>query len=201
NWPTDAHGAPRVEHFEVVNNPENEADGTRHVAFSGELWIEQDDFMADPPPKYFRLAPGREVRLRGAYLVTCTGFETDADGAVTTVLATYDPATRGGSAPDGRKVKSTMHWVSTAHAVPATVALYERLFRAEVPGAETGDPLGDDDPPAPEVLAGCQVEPAHADTAPGAVVQVERLGYFAHDARESLLFHRTVGLRDEWANS
>src|SRR5690606_29540670 len=197
NWPTDAHGAPRVEHFEVVNNPENEADGTRHVAFSGELWIEQDDFMADPPPKYFRLAPGREVRLRGAYFVTCTGYETDADGNVTTVLATYDPDTRGGSAPDGRKVKSTMHWVSAAHAVPATVALYERLFSAEAPGSETGDPLDDVDPDSLELLTGCYAEAALAETAPGDVVQFERIGYFAHDLREPMLFHRTVGLRDE----
>ncbi len=118
NWPTDDDGNPVVEHFEVTNNPENEADGTRSGARSrGELFIEQDDFRADPPPKYFRLTPGREVRLRGAYLVTCTGFETDDDGNVTTVLATYDPETKGGSAPDGRKVKSTMHWVSAAHAV------------------------------------------------------------------------------------
>ncbi|MEY2957645.1 MAG: hypothetical protein RLZZ01_213 [Actinomycetota bacterium] len=200
NWPTDASGEPVVEHFEIANNPENDADGSRQVAFSGDLWIEQDDFMADPPPKYFRLTPGREVRLRGAYLVTCTGFETDADGSVTTVLAEYDPATRGGSAPDGRKVKSTMHWVSAAHSVEADVALYERLFTAEVPGAETGDPLDDVDPMSREVLSGCRVEAALADTAPGDVVQFERIGYFAHDPRTSLLFHRTVGLRDEWAN-
>ncbi|MFP5488401.1 MAG: glutamine--tRNA ligase, partial [Acidimicrobiia bacterium] len=200
NWPTDAAGEPVVEHFEIVNNPEDDADGTRSVAFTGELWIEQDDFMADPPPKYFRLTPGREVRLRGAYLVTCTGFETDEDGNVTTVLAEYDPDTQGGSAPDGRKVKSTMHWVSAAHAVPATVALYERLFRTEVPGAETGDPLDDVDPDSRELLTGCQVEAALADTAPGEVVQFERIGYFAHDPLEPMLFHRTVGLRDEWAN-
>jgi glutaminyl-tRNA synthetase len=200
NWPTDASGAPVVEHFDVVNNPEDTADGTRRVAISGELWIEQDDFMADPPPKYFRLAPGREVRLRGAYLVTCTGFETDDAGNVTTVLATYDPDTRGGSAPDGRKVKSTMHWVSAAHAVPATVALYERLFSAEVPGSATGDPLDDVDPASREILTDCQVEAALADTAPGEVVQFERIGYFAHDPRQPMLFHRTVGLRDEWAN-
>ena len=133
-------------------------------------------------------------------LVTCTGFETDDDGNVTTVLATYDPETKGGSAPDGRKVKSTMHWVSAAHAVPATVALYERLFTAEVPGEATGDPLDDVDPASRELLTGCQVEAALADTGPGEVVQFERIGYFAHDPREPMLFHRTVGLRDEWAN-
>ncbi|MEJ7799628.1 MAG: glutamine--tRNA ligase/YqeY domain fusion protein [Ilumatobacter sp.] len=199
NWPVDDAGQPVVDHFEVTNNPESEADGTRTVAFSGELFIEQDDFRADPPPKYYRLTPGREVRLRGAYLVTCTGFETDDDGDVTTVLASYDPDTKGGSAPDGRKVKSTMHWVSAAHAVPATVALYERLF-TEIPGATTGDPLDDVDPNSREVLTGCQVEAALADTAGGEVVQFERIGYFAHDPHESMLFHRTVGLRDEWAN-
>jgi glutaminyl-tRNA synthetase len=200
NWPTDADGDPVVEHFEIANNPENDADGTRHVAFTGRLFIEQDDFMAEPPPKYYRLTPGREVRLRGAYFVTCTGFETDDDGTVTRVLATYDPATRGGSAPDGRKVKSTMHWVSADHAVPATVALYERLFSAEVPGEATGDPMDDIDPASLQLLTDCRLEAALADTEPGQVVQFERIGYFAHDPREPMLFHRTVGLRDEWAN-
>ncbi len=200
NWPTDDDGNAVVEHFQVANNPENEADGTREVAFGGELWIERDDFMVDPPKKFFRLAPGREVRLRGAYFVTASGYETDDEGNVTVVHATYDPETKGGSAPDGRKVKSTMHWVSAAHAVPATVALYERLFAAEVPGEATGDPLDDVDTDSRELLTDCRVEAALADTAPGEVVQFERLGYFAHDPREPMLFHRTVGLRDEWAN-
>ncbi len=200
NWPTDTAGNPVVEHFDVANNPENDADGSRRVAFGGELFIEQDDFRADPPPKYFRLTPGREVRLRGAYLVTCTGYETDDDGNVTTVLATFDPETKGGSTPDGRKVKSTMHWVSAADAVPATVALYERLFSAEVPGDATGDALDDVDPNSRTVLTDCRVEAALADTEPGEVVQFERIGYFAHDLHEAMLFHRTVGLRDEWAN-
>jgi glutaminyl-tRNA synthetase len=200
NWPTGADGQALVDHFDVSNNPENEADGTRQVAFTGELWIERDDFEADPPPKFFRLSPGREVRLRGAYLITCTGYETDDGGNVTTVLATYDPDTRGGSAHDGRKVKSTMHWVSAAHAVDATVVLYERLFSAEVPGESTGDPLDDVNLESRVALSGCRLERALADTAPGEVVQFERLGYFAHDARTSMLFHRTVGLRDEWAN-
>lgn len=200
NWPVDADGAPVVEHTELANNPEDDADGTRLVPFSGELWIEQDDFRAEPPPKYYRLTPGREVRLRGAYFVTCTGFETDADGTVVRVDVTYDPETAGGNAPDGRKVKSTMHWVSTAHALDADVALYERLFVAEVPGEATGDPLDDVDPDSREVLTGCKVEPALGDTAPGEVVQFERLGYFAHDPDRPMLFHRTVGLRDEWAN-
>lgn len=193
NWP-----AGQVEYFEVANNPENPADGTRQVAFSGELYIEADDFAQDPPPKFFRLAPGREVRLRGAYFVTATDVVTDADGNVVEVLATYDPQTRGGDSPDGRKVKSTMHWVSRPHAVEATVALYDRLFTAPVPGEVTGEPLDDLNPDSRELLHGCQVEAALADAAPGQVVQFERLGYFAADA-ELMHFHRTVGLRDEWA--
>ncbi|MFT3968960.1 MAG: glutamine--tRNA ligase/YqeY domain fusion protein [Micropruina sp.] len=194
NWPEG-----QVEHFEVANNPENPADGVRTVAFSGELWIEADDFAEVPPPKFFRLSPGREVRLRGAYLITATDVVRDADGNVVQVNATYDPASRGGNAPDGRKVKSTMHWVSADHAVPATVALYDRLFTASVPGERTGEPLDDLNPASRELLADCKLEAALADTAPGEVVQFERLGYFAHDAGQPLLFHRTVGLRDEWA--
>lgn len=200
DWPTTDDGSPVVEQFEIQNNPENEADGTRSVAFSGELFIEHDDFMLDPPPKFFRLAPGREVRLRGAYLVTCTHADVDTEGNVTTLYVTHDPASRGGSAPDGRKVKSTMHWVSAAHGVPATVALYERLFTAEVPGALTDDPLDDLNRDSRELITDAIVEPALADTEPGEVVQFERLGYFAHDSREQMLFHRTVGLKDEWAN-
>ena len=194
NWPEG-----EVNEVEVVNNPENPDDGTRLVPFTGELFIEHDDFRADPPPKYFRLTPGREVRLRGAYFVTCTGFDVDDAGTPTTVYATYDPATRGGNAPDGRKVKSTMHWVSAEHAVSGSAALYERLFSAEVPGTETGDPMDDLDPNSVTTLDNCMFEPSMADLAPGEVVQFERLGYFAHDPRTQLLFHRTVGLRDEWA--
>ena len=200
NWPTDDDGNPMIEYFDLVNNPEDEADGVRSVAFSGELWIEDDDFMVDPPKKFFRLSPGREVRLRGAYFVTATGYETDDHGNVTRVLATYDPETRGGSAPDGRKVKSTMHWVSADHAEIARIALYERLFTTEVPGDTTGDPFDDLAPDSREVIADCRVEAALADTAAGEVVQFERIGYFAHDLRTPMLFHRTVGLRDEWAN-
>jgi glutaminyl-tRNA synthetase len=200
DWPTDADGKPVIEHFEVANNPENEADGSRSVAFGGELFIERDDFMLEPPPKFFRLAPGREVRLRGAFLVTCTHADTDADGNVTTVYVTHDPASRGGNAPDGRKVKSTMHWVSAAHGVPARVAWYERLFLAEVPGEATGEAFDDLNRDSRELLTDCVVEAALGDTALGEVVQFERLGYFAHDPREPMLFHRTVGLKDEWAN-
>jgi len=200
NWPNDDNGDPVVEEMELVNNPENDSDGTRRVPFSGELWIEQDDFRADPPPKYFRLSPGREVRLRGAYFVTCTGFEVDDSGDVVEVHVTFDPDTRGGNAPDGRKVKSTMHWVSAAHAVPITVGLYDRLFSAAVPGEATGDPLDDLNPESRELLTECKAEPDLALTQPGEVVQFERLGYFAHDADRPMMFHRTVGLRDEWAN-
>jgi glutaminyl-tRNA synthetase len=200
NWPVDDDGAPVVEFVELNNNPENSDDGTRMVPFSGVLYIEQEDFMADPLPKYFRLSPGREVRLRGAYFVTATGFDIDADGNVVEVQVTYDPDTRGGNAPDGRKVKSTMHWVSAAHAVDATVALYDRLFTAEVPGEATGDPLDDVNPLSQELLVGVKTELALADVEPGQVVQFERLGYFAADPDRPMLFHRTVGLRDEWAN-
>ncbi|MFT4108716.1 glutamine--tRNA ligase/YqeY domain fusion protein [Propionicimonas sp.] len=198
NWPADASGTPLVEHFEVTNNPENPGDGTRQVAFSGELWIEADDFAEVPPPKFFRLSPGREVRLRGAYLVTATGVEKDADGTVLAVHARYDPATRGGDAPDGRKVKSTMHWVSAGHATDITAALYDRLFTAPVPGEATGEALDDLNPHSRELVAG-KAEAALAEAAPGQVVQFERLGYFAQDPSTPLLFHRTVGLRDEWA--
>ena len=194
NWPEG-----QVEHFEVANNPENPADGVRSVAFTGELWIERDDFAEVPPPKFFRLSPGREVRLRGAYLITATDVVKDADGTVVRVNATYDPASRGGNAPDGRKVKSTMHWVSAAHAVPGTVALYDRLFSAAVPGERTGEPLDDLNPNSRELLTDCRLEASLAEVAPGEVVQFERLGYFARDPEQPLLFHRTVGLRDEWA--
>jgi glutaminyl-tRNA synthetase len=200
NWPTDDAGAPVVEFVELVNNPGNADDGTRTAPFSGRFWIEQDDFKADPPPKYYRLTPGREVRLRGAFFVTCVGFDADADGTVERVHVTYDPETRGGNAPDGRKVKSTMHWVSADHAVDVQVALYDRLFSAEVPGEATGDVFDDLNPDSREMIDRCKAEPALADTPPGSVVQFERLGYFAHDPDAPLLFHRTVGLRDEWAN-
>jgi glutaminyl-tRNA synthetase len=194
NWPQG-----HVEMVELVNNPENPADGSRTVAFTGEVWIEDDDFKAEPPPKYFRLTPGSEVRLRGAFYVRCTGFTTDEDGNVTEVLCTYDPETRGGSAPDGRKVKATIHWVSTAHSVDIQAAQYERLFASETPGEATGEPMDDLNRDSKRVLAG-KAEAALADVAAGQVVQFERLGYYAHDSVTHGLFHRTVGLKDEWAN-
>ena len=194
NWP-----AGQVEYFEVMNNPENPDDGLRRVAFSGELYIEQDDFAVSPPPKFYRLSIGREVRLRGAYFVTATEVVTDDDGQVVEVLATYDPQTKGGDAPDGRKVKSTMHWVSRPHAVAASVALYDRLFVTALPGETTGEPLDDLNPNSRELLQGCWLEAALSGARPGEAVQFERLGYFAADPDEPMHFHRTVGLRDEWA--
>ena len=199
NWPTDADGNPVVEWFEVTNNPERPEDGLRKVPFTGELVIEADDFAEVPPPKFFRLSPGKEVRLRGAYLVTATDVVKDDEGNIVQVNATYDPETRGGDAPDGRKVKSTMHWVSAPHAVPVQAALYERLFTAEVPGERTGEALDDLNPRSRELLTDCLGEASIADVAPGRVVQFERLGYFAKDPDQDGLFHRTVGLRDEWA--
>ncbi len=193
NWPEG-----QVEHVELVENPEDPAAGVRSVPFTGDLWIEQDDFKLDPPPKYFRLAPGREVRLRGGYFVTATDVVTDADGTVTEVRCTYDPQTRGGSAPDGRKVKATMHWVSAAHALDVTVHLYERLFADAHPGSDGTEPTVN--PASRRTIVGGKAEPVLADTKPGEVVQFERLGYFAADLDTPRTFHRTVGLRDEWAN-
>ncbi|MCL2803105.1 MAG: glutamine--tRNA ligase/YqeY domain fusion protein [Micrococcales bacterium] len=199
NWPKGPDGRGLVEHFEIPNNPENPADAARQVAFSGQLYIEAEDFAEDPPPKFFRLAPGREVRLRGAYFVTATSAVKDAAGNVVEVHATYDPATRGGSAPDGRRVKSTMHWVSVGHAVPVEARCYDHLFAAQVPGDKTGDVLDDFNPDSVEILTSCQAEAALDQVEPGQVVQFERLGYFAADPDSPRLFHRTVGLRDEWA--
>jgi len=194
NWP-----AGQVDYFDVMNNPEHADDGTRKVAFTGELYIEAEDFAEVPPPKFYRLSIGREVRLRGAYFVTATDVVTDDQGNVVEVLATYDPASQGGNSPDGRKVKSTIHWVSRPHAVEASVALYDRLFTTANPGEATGEPLDDLNPASRVLLNGCQVEAALTETAPGEVVQFERLGYFAADPDRPMHFHRTVGLRDEWA--
>ncbi|MEM9713336.1 MAG: glutamine--tRNA ligase/YqeY domain fusion protein [Actinomycetota bacterium] len=188
-----------VEWREAVNNPEDDADGVRQIPFSGRLWIDRDDFLLDPPKKFYRLGPGREVRLRAAYFLRCDDVVTDDAGEVVQLRCTYDPETSGGHAPDGRKVKATIHWVSADHAVDATVALYDRLFTDPHPGADGSDPLAALNPASRELVTGAKVEPILADTPPGEVVQFERLGYFAHDLDVPMLFHRTVGLRDEWA--
>ncbi|MDH5521992.1 MAG: glutamate--tRNA ligase family protein, partial [Acidimicrobiia bacterium] len=195
NWPEG-----KVVELEAINNPEDPAAGTRMVPFSGELWIEQDDFELDPPPKYYRLSIGREVRLRAGFYITATGVETGPDGTVTTVYCTYDPESEGGSTPDGRKVKATIHWVSAAHATGATVNLYDRLFTDPYPGEGGADPLDTLNPNSRETLTEAKLEPALADVELGQVVQFERLGYFAVDPDVTSVYHRTVGLRDEWAN-
>ena len=189
------------EELEAVNNPEDSAAGTRKVPFSRELYVERDDFMEDPPKKFFRLAPGREVRLRYAYFVTCREAVKDSSGEVVELRCTYDPATRGGDAPDGRKVKATLHWVSAAHAVSAEVRLYDRLFAAPEPGKD-GDMIADLNPGSLEVLTDSRLEPALADAAPEEPLQFERQGYFCLDPDSTPgrpVFNRTVGLRDVWA--
>lgn len=195
NWPEG-----ETVTVEATNNPEDPSAGTRPVTFSGRLWIEEDDFRLEPPPKYYRLTPGREVRLRAGFYVTATDAVTDADGNVIEVHATYDPESEGGSTPDGRKVRSTIHWVSADEAIDATVHLYDRLFTDPHPGADGGDPLDALNPASRETLTGAKLEPALAAVAAGEVVQFERLGYFAADLDDRGVFHRTVGLRDEWAN-
>jgi glutaminyl-tRNA synthetase len=195
NFPDDL-----VETMEVVNNPENPDAGERPVAFSRELRIERDDFMEVPAPKFFRLSPGREVRMRNAYFITCNEVVKDADGTITELRCTYDPATRGGDSPDGRRPKATLHWVSAAHAVPAEIRLYDYLFVRPDPGAD-GDLLDDLNPASERIVRGF-VEPALAGALPGETVQFERLGYFCADADSrpgALVFNRTLTLKDTWA--
>jgi glutaminyl-tRNA synthetase len=191
----------QVEEMDAVNNPEDPSAGTRKVPFSRELWIEREDFMEEPPAKFFRLAPGREVRLRSAYFITCTGVVKDAAGKVVELRCTYDPATRGGDSPDGRRPKATLHWISAAHAMPAEVRLYDHLFTRPDPGAG-GDLFADLNPNSETVLTGCRVEPGLADLPTGETVQFERLGYFCPD-RDSkpghAVFNRTLTLKDTWA--
>ncbi len=191
-----------IEELEAINNPEDPDAGTRKVPFGRELYIERDDFMEDPPKKFFRLAPGREVRLRYAYFITCNEVVKDASGEVVELRCTYDPATRGGDAPDGRKVKATLHWVSAAHAVDAEVRLYDHLFEVENPGAD-GDFVDDLNPSSLEIRPGCKLEPSLAAFGSGEQVQFERLGYFAPGSstptEEAPVFNRIVTLRDTWA--
>jgi glutaminyl-tRNA synthetase len=190
-----------TEELEAVNNPEDETAGTRMVPFSREIYVEREDFMEDPPKKFYRLAPGREVRLRYAFFITCREAVKNAAGEVVELRCTYDPATRGGNAPDGRKVKATLHWVSAAHGVAAEVRLYDHLFARPDPGAD-GDFTDDLNPDSLTVLENCRLEPSLSEARPGAPVQFERQGYFCLDADstpEAPVFNRTVGLRDTWA--
>jgi glutaminyl-tRNA synthetase len=200
----DNYPEGQVEHMEAVNNPEDASQGTRQVPFSRVLYIEQDDFREDPPKQYFRLSPGREVRLRYGYLVTCTSVVKDSSGQVTEVHCTYDPATRGGNTPDGRKVKGTIHWVSAEHAIDAEVRLYDNLFTKENPSdvAEGQDFTANLNPNSLEVVSAAKLEPSVRDAKPGSRYQFERLGYFSVDpdtTPQKLVFNRTVALRDTWA--
>jgi glutaminyl-tRNA synthetase len=188
------------EELEALNHPDNPAAGTRRLRFSRELFIERDDFMENPPKKFFRLSPGAEVRLRYAYFITCREFGKDANGEVVELRCTYDPATKGGNAPDGRKVKATLHWLSADASLPAEVRLYNPLFMRASP--EIGNFAAEMNPSSLEVIADARVEPALAATHSGAAVQFERQGYFCPDpdsTPERLVFNRTVGLRDTWA--
>ena len=198
NYPVGAS-----EELDAVNNPEDPAGGTRRIRFGRELYIERDDFMEDPPKNFYRLSLGREVRLRYAYFVTCREVVKNAAGEVIELVCTYDPATRGGNAPDGRKVRTTLHWVSAAHSLPAEVRLYNPLFTRPDPGAE-GDFMGDLNPRSLEVLTESRVEPALAAAILAEPIQFERQGYFCLDpdsSPTSLIFSRTVGLRDSWAKA
>ena len=199
NYPED-----QVEMLVAINNPEDENAGTREVPFSRELYIEQDDFMENPPKKYFRLSPGQEVRLRYGYFVKCTHIEKDENGQVVAVHCTYDPATRGGYSPDGRKVKGTIHWVSAFHALDAEVRLYDRLFNVPEPlSTSPGQTFMDHiNPQSLTVVTHAKVEPSLKDSKPGEGFQFERQGYFCCDIasqKEALVFNRTISLRDSWA--
>ena len=191
------------EELVAVNNPEDAAAGTRPVRFAGELYIEHDDFMEHPPKKFYRLAPGREVRLRYAYLITCREVVKNEAGEVVELICTYDPATRGGNAPDGRRVQATLHWVAAAHAIPAEIHLYEPLFNRTEPDT-SGDFVAELNPNSLESLTTSRVEPALATATPGEPVQFERQGYFCLDplsAPGRLIFNRTVALRDSWTKA
>jgi glutaminyl-tRNA synthetase len=190
----------QVEEFDAVNNPEDASAGTRKVPFSKVIYIEQDDFREEPPAKYFRLAPGREVRLRYAYFIKCERVIKNEQGEVVELRCSYDPTTKGGDAQDGRKVKATIHWVSAAHAAAVQVNSYDRLFNNPDP-EESGDFIADLNPTSLQVLRSCPVEPDLLTAKPGDKFQFERLGYFCVDTEstpEQIIFNRTVELRDTW---
>ncbi len=197
----DNYPEGQTEEMDAINNPEDPGAGTRNVPFSRELFIDQDDFRETPPPKYYRLFPGNEVRLRYAYLVKCTHVVKNEDGKIEEVHCTYDPATRGGEVPDGRKVKSTIHWVSAAHALPAEIRLYQQLFTVEHP--DDGDDIENIlNPHSLETLENCFVEPSLGQARMGEHIQLERTGYFCLDPDsrpDKLVFNQTVGLKDSWA--
>ena len=191
------------EELEAINHPEDPDAGTRRIPFGREIYVERDDFMEDPPKKFYRLSPGREVRLRYAYMITCREVVKDASGAVVELRCTYDPATRGGNAPDGRKVQATLHWVAAAASVPAEIRIYNQLFLRPDPGAG-GDYAADLNPQSLEILANCRVEPSLATENSAAPVQFERQGYFCRDPDSTpgrLVFNRTIGLRDSYAKT
>ena len=198
NYPDDL-----VEEMDAVNNPEDSSAGSRKVPFSKTLYIEEDDFREDPPKQFYRLAPGREVRFRYAYLITCKEVIKDSSGKVVELRCTYDPATRGGNAPDGRKIKSTIHWVSAAHALPAEIRLYDNLFVKENPNeVEEGEDFTKNlNPDSLQILPDCRIEPSMRDAEPGTKCQFERLGYYCvdRDSGDKMVFNRTIGLRDTWA--
>jgi len=194
----------KTEHFDYTVNPEDESMGSRKIPFTREIYIERSDFMEDPPRKFHRMGPGREVRLRYAYLVTCTGFKKDDSGRITEISCTYDPETSGGNAPDGRRVKGTIHWVSAEHCFPVEVRLYDRLFARENPmKAPDGEDFTDSLNPGSLIkVQNCMVEEHMQNTEPGFVCQFERNGYFCTDPDskpEKLVFNRTITLRDSWA--
>jgi len=195
--------AGQSEELEAINHPEDPEAGTRRIPFGRELYVERDDFMENPPKKFYRLSPGREVRLRYAYLVTCREVVKDASGEVVELRCTYAPATRGGNAPDGRKVQATLHWVTVAESVPAEIRQYNPLFLSPNPGAG-GDFAADLNPQSLETLADCRLEPSLATGNSEEPVQFERLGYFCRDqdsAPGRLVFNRTIGLRDTYAKA
>lgn len=192
----------QTEEMEAVNNPENSADGTHTVTFSRELWIEREDFMEDAPKKYFRLSPGKEVRLKNAYIVKCTGCKKDDNGEVVEIYCEYDPTSRSGMEGANRKVKGTLHWVSVGHSLPAEVRLYDRLFTVENPAADERDFRELLNPGSLEVLTGCYVEPYLATQSATNYLQFQRIGYFTYDKTSTpdhLVFNRTVGLKDGWS--
>ena len=199
NYPEDLS-----EELTAINNPEDESAGTRKIPFSKVIYIEKDDFMEEPPGKFYRLAPGREVRLRYAYFIKCESVVKDDEGNITEVHCTYDPQTKGGDAPDGRKVKATLHWVSEKHSIPAEVRLYDHLFGVENPyKAEEGGNFKDNlSPDSLKILKDCRLEPSLQNVKPGDLYQFERIGYFCADidsTKEKIIFNRTVTLKDEWA--